>query len=68
MDDKILLYKGEKYYLDIDAIMNWCLSSSKNIFKETEINEGYDTNNEGEIQLSTKLIRELKTNNQQEKH
>lgn len=64
--NNMLTFDNEKYYLDIDAIMKWCLSSSNNPFKETEINEGYDTNDDGDIQMMTKVVRELKTNNVQD--
>jgi hypothetical protein len=57
---------GKTYYLDMNAITKWCLSSSVNPTKETEINEGYDTNDEGNMQMMTKVIRELKTNNPQD--
>lgn len=57
---------GEKYYLDIDAITKWCLSSSLNPSKETEINEGYDSDGNGDFQMTTKVIRELKTSNSQD--
>lgn len=57
---------GSQYYLDIDAISKWCLSSSVNQSKETEINEGYDTDDNGYMQMTTKVIRELKTNNSQD--
>ena len=66
MESNMLTFDGVKYYLDIDAIMKWCLASSANPFKETEINEGYDTNDDGDIQMMTKVIRELKTNNVQD--
>lgn len=57
---------GERYYLDIDAISKWCLSSSVNPSKETEINEGYDYSDNGDFQVTTKVIRELKTSNSQD--
>jgi hypothetical protein len=57
---------GERYYLDIDAISKWCLSSSVNPSKETEINEGYDYGDNGDFQMTTKVIRELKTSNSQD--
>ena len=66
MNSKMITFEGEMYYLDIDAIMKWCLSSGNKPFVETEINEGYDTNDEGDIQMMTKVIRELKTNNVQD--
>jgi hypothetical protein len=59
-------FKGDIYYLDVNAIIKWCLSSTATPFKETEINEGYDTNDDGDIQMMTKVVRELKTNNIQD--
>lgn len=66
MSNELITFNGETYYLDVDAIMKWCLSSTSNPFKETEINEGYDTNDDGDIQMMTKVVRELKTNNVQD--
>lgn len=57
---------SEKYYLDIDAITKWCLSSSLNPSKETEINEGYDYGENGDFQMTTKVVRELKASNSQD--
>ena len=57
---------GAKYYLDIDAITKWCLSSSLNPSKETEINEGYDYADNGDFQMTTKVVRELKASNSQD--
>lgn len=56
---------GKLYYFDIDAIMEWALSSSTNPSMEREINEGYDMDETGEMSVTTKVIRELKTENQQ---
>lgn len=64
--NNMLMINDELYYFDIDAIMKWCLASTNNPFKETEINEGYDTNEDGDIQMMTKVVRELKTNNVQD--
>mgnify|MGYP003290261853 FL=1 len=66
MRNNIINISNEEYYLDIDAIIKWCLSSSNMPFKESEINEGYDLNDEGDIQLVSKVIRETKTNNSQD--
>lgn len=66
MVNKMITAGGRKYYFDMNAISKWCLSSSIVPFKEIEVNEGYDTNDEGDIQLSSKVIRELKTNNPQD--
>jgi hypothetical protein len=62
----ILNFNNKIYYLDVDAIMKWCLVSSNNPLKEIEINEGYDTNDNGDIQMMTKVVRELKTANSQD--
>ena len=66
MNNNIINYLGKRYYLDINKIMNWCLSSSTNPLRETEINEGYDTNDDGDLTMITKVVRESKTNNTQE--
>lgn len=61
-----IIINSEEYYLDIDAIMKWCLTSSINPIKESEINEGYDTDDEGDLKIATKVVRELKTANVQD--
>lgn len=61
-----VLIDGDEYYFDIDAIMKWCLTSSTNPLKETEINEGYDTDDEGDLKMMTKVVRESKTPNSQD--
>lgn len=65
MDNKIITILNKKYYLDLDNIMKWCLSSSNTPIKETEINEGYDTNDDGDLTMITKVIRETKANDTQ---
>ena len=40
MRNNIINISNEEYYLDIDAIIKWGLSSSNMPFKESEINEG----------------------------
>lgn len=57
---------NEIYYLDINSIIKWVLNSSLKEPKELEINEGYDINDDGEMELSTKIIRELKSTNNQD--
>lgn len=66
MTNNNIIIDNEEYYLDIDAIMKWCLTSSTNPFKESEINEGYDTDDEGDLKIATKVVRELKTANVQD--
>lgn len=65
MNKNIIEIDSEKYYLDIDAIIKWVLSSSNSI-KENEINEGYDINDDGDLQLVSKVIREAKSTNSQD--
>lgn len=57
---------NEIYYLDINSIIKWVLNSSSKQVKELEINEGYDINEEGDMELVTKIIRELKSTNNQD--
>lgn len=66
MIDNMITISGKKYYLDIDAIAKWCLTSAANPIQETEINEGYDTDDEGDMTMITRVVRELKTNNVQD--
>lgn len=66
MKNNGIIISGSTYYLNVDAIMKWCLSSSSNTYKESEINEGYDMNDDGDIQLVSKVIRETKTSNSQD--
>lgn len=65
MKENMIEISGTKYYLDIDAIIKWCLSPSNSTIKESEINEGYDSDEDG-IHLVSKVVRELKTNNVQD--
>lgn len=65
MINKLMDFFKDKYYLDVDTIINWVFSSSDEQLKETEINEGYDTNEDGDIQMVSKVIRESKSNNTQ---
>ena len=66
MENNNIKFYGKAYYLNMDAVMKWCLRSSNNPSKEIEINEGYDTNDNGDIQMMTKVVRELKTANSQD--
>lgn len=66
MKNDTIEFSGKKYILDIDAIMKWCLNSNNTPTKETEINEGYDTNDDGELVMLTKVIRESKAGNIQD--
>lgn len=68
MENNFIKFYGKTYYFDVNKIMEWCLSSSTNPLKETEINEGYDTNDDGDLTMITKVVRESKTNNTQEEN
>lgn len=63
MKNNLISLDGKKYCFDIDAIIKWCVNS--NPYKEVEINESYDSNIEGELQVSSKDVREMKSNNVQ---
>lgn len=67
MNKNFIKYGNKVYVLDINKIVKWVLSSpsSTNQLKETEINEGYDTNDNGDLTMVTKVVRELKSNNDQ---
>lgn len=55
-------FGGVKYAFDLDAIKKFCLISSDQNGKETEVTEGYDTNEDGALTLSSKILREVKSN------
>ena len=66
MNSKYIKINGKNYFLDMDAIMKWCLSSQKNVTTETELNEGYDVSEEGDLTMVSKVVRELKGSNPQD--
>ena len=66
MENKFLKISNKNFYIDVDSIMKWCFSSSMPPIKETEINEGYDTNDDGDLMMVTKVFRESKSENTQE--
>ena len=40
--------------------MKWCLSSSSNTYKESENNEGYDMNDDGDVtSIDARIILQL---------
>lgn len=55
-------FEGRKYAFDLEEIKNFCLISSEQNGKETEVTEGYDANeNDGTLTLSSKIFREVKS-------
>lgn len=47
-------------YLDIDAIMQWCLTSTMSI-KEEEIDDVYEVDEDGDLSINNKMIRTSKS-------
>lgn len=66
MDKNLISIGGKTYCFDIDAITKWCLTSTEQPLKETELNEGYNTNEDGDLVMMSKVVRELKTPNSQD--
>ena len=54
-----LTFAGKKYKLNIDKINKFCLTSSEKKSNEREITEGYETDENGEFRLSSKINREI---------
>lgn len=61
----MIKYGDKTYAFDINKMMEWCFQTSNQLFKETEINEDYAANDNGEIEIKNKAIREIKTSNNQ---
>ena len=57
-----ITFAGRKYAFDLDAIKKFCLISSDQNGKETEVTEGYDADDNGALTLSSKILREVKSN------
>ena len=64
MKNNLLKISGRIFYLDVDAIMKWCLTSKDTPAKEYEITEGYDLGDDGTV--GSKVVRELRSPNTQD--
>jgi hypothetical protein len=64
VNSSLISYNGRVYAFNVNAIMEWCLSSKDNLTKETEITEGYDMNDSNNV--GSKVIRELQSPNTQD--
>lgn len=60
--DYIITYMGKCYAIDLDALKKVCLISDNQKGKETEITENYTMGENGELELSEKLTREVRGN------
>lgn len=56
-----LTFDGKYYKLNIERINNFCLVSSGKTGSEGEITEAYETDENGEFRLSSKINREITT-------
>ena len=56
-----LTFNGKYYKLNIERINNFCLVSSGKTGSEGEITEAYETDENGEFRLSSKINREITT-------
>ena len=62
-----LTFNGKYYRLNLEKINKFCLTSSEKKSNEREITEGYETDENGEFRLSSKINREITTGgNEQE--
>lgn len=62
LNDKFsLTFNGKYYRLNIQRINNFCLVSSGKTGSEGEITEAYETDENGEFRLSSKINREITT-------
>ena len=55
-----ITYKGKSYALDLEVLKKVCLISDLQKGKETEITENYTKNEEGVLEITEKLTREMK--------
>jgi len=62
LNDKFsLTFNGKHYKLNIERINKFCLVSSEKTGNESEITEAYETDDEGEFRLTSKINREVRT-------
>jgi hypothetical protein len=56
-----ITFKGKRYAFDLDAIKNACLISGDQNGKETEVTEAYETDDDNNLSLSSKIVRDIKS-------
>lgn len=60
---KYLTFKGKRYVLDLDAFKSVCTPTSKELrTSEYEISQVYESDQDGELNLSSKVEHETKGN------
>lgn len=54
-------FNGKIYAFDLDAIKRVCLISADQNGKETEVTEAYEPDDENNLTLSSKIVRDIKS-------
>ena len=61
MDKYTLTFNGKRYRFNLDKINQYCLVSGNKAGNESEITEAYETDENGEFHLTSKINREITT-------
>lgn len=61
MNKYTLTFNGKHYRFNLDKINQYCLVSSNKAGNESEITEAYETDENGEFHLTSKINREITT-------
>ena len=61
MNNYTLTFNGKAYRFNLDKINQYCLVSSNKAGSESEITEAYETDENGEFHLTSKINREITT-------
>ena len=59
--DNYVEFNGKIYAFDLDAIKKFCLISADQNGKETEVTEAYEPDEENNLMLSSKIVRDIKS-------
>lgn len=54
-------FDGRMYAFVLDAIKNTCLVSADQNGKETEVTEAYETDEDSNLSLTSKIVRDIKS-------
>ena len=61
MNKYTLTFNGKQYRFNLDKINQYCLVSGNKAGNESEITEAYETDENGEFHLTSKINREITT-------
>ena len=61
MNNYTLTFNGKHYRFNLDKINQYCLVSGNKAGNESEITEAYETDENGEFHLTSKINREITT-------